>query len=171
MLIKIKQDDMPDNKYGEQTSYSHKSRGRTVSANFGDGVKEGEFGATFPTFEINIEGKKQQAKGTPSGAYIAEAKFKKPATPQMQVDPLTGAPITAPGPGSLTTSRSSQLFEATNPGYAQGSMENAMKNPLITGVAQYGLKQKEEFDPVKADKNNNGVVEDWEKASVKSFTK
>ena len=43
-------------------------------------------------------------------------------------------------------------------------------NPLIAGVASQGLMQKEEFDPVKADKNNNGIVEDWEKASVKSFT-
>jgi len=60
---------------------------------------------------------------------------------QMQVNPLTDMPVTVPGNGSLTTSRSSELFEATDPGYAQGSMENAMKNPLITGVTQYGLKQ------------------------------
>ena len=85
--------------------------------------------------KANIEKPKQ----TEYGNTLSEIEI---ATRQMQVDPLTGAPITVPGFGSLTTSRSSQLFEATDPGYAQGSMENAMKNPLITGVAQYGLKQK-----------------------------
>lgn len=134
---------MPDNEYGEQKTYKLKTKDREVSVNL-EKPKQTEYGNTLPEMDF--------------------------ATKQMQVDPLTGMPITAPGPGSLTTSRSSQLFEATDPGYAQGSMENAMKNPLITGVAQYGLK-KQEFDPAKADKNNNGVVEDWEKASVKSFTK
>ena len=135
---------MPDNEYGEQKTYKLTTKDKVAKANI-EKPQQTEYGNTLSEIEI--------------------------ATRQMQVDPLTGAPITVPGFGSLTTSRSSQLFEATDPGYAQGSMENAMKNPLITGVAQYGLKQKEEFDPVKADKNNNGVVEDWEKASVKSFTK
>ena len=134
---------MPDNEYGEQKTYKLKTKDREVSVNL-EKPKQTKYGTTLPEIDF--------------------------ATKQMQVDPLTGMPITVQGEGSLTTSRSSELFEATDPGYAQGSMENATKNPLITGVAQYGLKQKEEFDPAKADKNNNGVVEDWEKASVKSFT-
>ena len=134
---------MPDKEYGEQTSYKLKTKDREVNVNL-EKPKITEYGNTLPEMDF--------------------------ATKQMQVDPLTGAPITAPGPGSLTTSRSSELFEATDPGYAQGSMENAMKNPLITGVAQYGLK-KQEFDPAKADRDNDGKVSDWERASVKSFTK
>ena len=87
----------------------------------------------------------------------------------MKEDPVTGSPTITPG---LTQSRSASLYQVSGPNYAQGSMQKAMKsNPMIAGVAQHGLMQKEEFDPVKADKNNNGVVEDWEKASVKSFTK
>jgi len=42
---------------------------------------------------------------------------------------------------------------------------------MMGGLTQYGLKQKEEFDPAKADRNNDGKVSDWERASVKSFTK
>ena len=105
---------MPDNEYGEQKSYKLTTKDKVAKANI-EKPKQTKYGNTLPEIEI--------------------------AAKQMQVDPLTGMPITAPGPGSLTTSRSSELFEATDPGYAQGSMENAMKNPLITGVAQHGLKQ------------------------------
>jgi hypothetical protein len=91
---------------------------------------------------------------------------------QMQVDPLTGMPVIAPGVQDPMPARSSELYEGADPGYAQGSMETAMKaNPMMAGLGQYGLKQKEEFDPAKADRNNDGKVSDWEKASVKSFTK
>jgi len=59
---------------------------------------------------------------------------------QMQVDPLTGMPVTTPGPEQGMNSRSSQLYAGANPGYAQGSMDTAMKsNPLIANVASQGL--------------------------------
>jgi len=61
---------------------------------------------------------------------------------QMQVDPLTGMPVTAPGVQDPTPARSSELYEGADPRYAQGSMETAMKNPLIAGVASQGLMQK-----------------------------
>ena len=61
---------------------------------------------------------------------------------QMQVDPLTGMPVIAPGVQDPMPARSSELYEGADPGYAQGSMETAMKaNPMMTGLGQYGLKQ------------------------------
>ena len=62
---------------------------------------------------------------------------------QMQVDPLTGMPVITPGPEQDMGSRSSQLYAGADPEYPQGSMETAMKNPLIAGVASQGLMQKE----------------------------
>jgi hypothetical protein len=62
---------------------------------------------------------------------------------QMQVDPLTGMPVIAPGVQDPMPARSSELYEGADPGYAQGSMETAMKaNPMMEGLGQYGLKQK-----------------------------
>ena len=145
MLTKIKQDNMPDNEYGEQKTYKLKTKDKEVKVNL-EKPKQTKYGNTLPEMDF--------------------------ATKQMQVDPLTGMPLTTPGPQGEPPARSSDLYAAEDPGYPQGSMVNAMAaNPMMGGLTQYGLKQKEEFDPAKADRNNDGKVSDWERASVKSFTK
>ena len=91
---------------------------------------------------------------------------------QMNFDPMTGAPIIQPGPQNANTARSSEMYEVANAGYPQGSMVNAINaNPMMANIPSQGLMQKEEFDASKADRDKDGKVSDWEKASVKSFTK
>jgi len=128
MLTKIKQDNMPDNEYGEQKTYKLKTKDKEVKVNL-EKPKQTKYGNTLPEMDF--------------------------ATKQMQVDPLTGMPLTTPGPQGEPPARSSDLYVAEDPGYPQGSMVNAMAaNPMMGGLTQYGLKQKEEFDPAKADRNN-----------------
>lgn len=131
MLTKIKQDNMPDKEkvystdtakikykdsYGDQFSFKRKTKDKTVSADLTEGK-----GNVLPTFEIVSKGLKQ-----------------------MMVDPLTGMPLTTPGPQGEPSARSSDLYAAEDPGYPQGSMVNAMAaNPMMGGLTQYGLKQKE----------------------------
>ena len=136
MLTKIKQDNMPDNEYGEQKTYKLKTKDKEVKVNL-EKPKQTKYGNTLPEMDF--------------------------ATKQMQVDPLTGMPLTTPGPQGEPPARSSDLYVAEDPGYPQGSMVNAMAaNPMMGGLTQYGLKQKEEFDPAKADRNNDGNDRDWE---------
>jgi len=131
MLTKIKQDNMPDNEYGEQKTYKLKTKDKEVKVNL-EKPKQTKYGNTLPEMDF--------------------------ATKQMQVDPLTGMPLTTPGPQGEPPARSSDLYVAEDPGYPQGSMVNAMAaNPMMGGLTQYGLKQKEEFDPAKADRNNDAT--------------
>tara|TARA_R100000951_G_scaffold59943_1_gene50391 strand:- start:460 stop:1440 length:981 start_codon:yes stop_codon:yes gene_type:complete len=67
-----------------------------------------------------------------------------------QIDPVTGMPITPGGQANM------------NPNFIGGMANSNM--PTTAMLAQ------EKYDAAKADLNNNGVTEDWEKAKAEKFT-
>lgn len=67
-----------------------------------------------------------------------------------QIDPVTGMPITPGGQPNM------------NPNFI-GGMANS-------NIPTTGMLAQEKYDAAKADLNNNGVTEDWEKAKAEKFT-
>tara|TARA_R110002050_G_scaffold256487_1_gene395458 strand:- start:125 stop:1042 length:918 start_codon:yes stop_codon:yes gene_type:complete len=67
-----------------------------------------------------------------------------------QIDPVTGMPITPGGQPNM------------NPNFIGGMANSNMPTT--------GMLAQEKYDAAKADLNNNGVTEDWEKAKAEKFT-
>jgi len=72
------------------------------------------------------------------------------AMDNSQIDPVTGMPITPGGQPNM------------NPNFI-GGMANS-------NLPTTGMLAQEKYDAAKADLNNNGVTEDWEKAKAEKFT-
>jgi len=165
MLTKTKQDNM----FGIiDTIKNLADAGGTIKAGIEGFKEDGLSGAIDSINEFSNPEDQTNAKLDEISNTLTTIANNKNMEPMKQ-DPMTGSPTITPG---LTQSRSARLYQVSGPNYAQGSMQKAMKsNSMVTGVAQHGLMQKEEFDASKADRNKDGKVSDWEKASVKSFTK
>ena len=104
----------------------------------------------------------------------AEGSSKNPRFLQDALNPAQNAAMTAGGSRPMTAMDNPQIDLVTGMPITPGGQPNMNPN-FIGGMANSnmpttGMLAQEKYDAAKADLNNNGVTEDWEKAKAEKFT-
>lgn len=126
-----------------------------------------------PTLTINTSDNSNTTIGRDTNPSASD-RYSEIMLGQPLADPNAYAAMLAGGSRPMTAMDNSQVDPKTGMPITPGG-QASMNSNFIGGIANSnmpttGMLAQEKYDAAKADLNNNGVTEDWEKAKAQKFT-